>query len=343
MASRIYEHDKQQGLVQAWHGNTEVVSTITLEDNWLRKWDLVPVQMEKRGKPTKWTILECTDLGEQLEIGQPYNPQTFQPVNNADFLDMVKQCLAGTDHKIATVGSIRNRGRVFLSVELMGMEKFKAAGRDFGAYLNFGNGHDKSSVLWVNTSNICTVCDNTFTFNLVSVENKAKNNTTDDNLSVRQRHTKNVKLRLPELAKLVDKAVGVHAQFQLELDKLNEVEIPHAYANNLFAGFVGRNISQADRRHGLSTRAFNTVSRLGELFLSGKGNSGETLADAFSAVTDYYSHESSGGNNVMRQVMSSEYGAGNQSKQDFWRIVRDTSICAQTVEVGEELLTNTAD
>ena len=84
----------------------------------------------------------------------------------------------------------------------------------------------------------------------------------------------------------------------------------------------------------------NTVNRMGELFLSGRGNRGETLADAFSAVTDYYTHESSGGTNVMRQVMSSEYGAGNQNKQDFWQVVRNPEARLATTEIGEELLAN---
>jgi len=342
MADRIYQFDKQQGRQMAWHQKTEIVPDLSLDNNWLTTWDLVPVPMEKRGKRSKWTILECSDLGEQLEIGQPYNPETFQPVSNKDFIEMVRQSIAGTPHIVASVGSLRNRGRVFLSIELCGMEKFKAAGREFGAFLNFGNGHDKSSVLWVNTSNVCTVCDNTFTINLVSVENKiiSPNLPDDDNLNLRQRHTKNVKLRLPELSKLVDKAVGVQAEFKLELDKLAEISLTTDTAQNLFAGFIGRNIPKANRVKGLSTRSRNTVNRLSELFVRGAGNRGETLADAFSAVTDYYSHESSGGNNVMRQVMSSEYGAGNAAKQDFWRIVRNPEDRLATVEVGTELLAN---
>jgi len=342
MADRIYQYDKQQGREQAWHGKTEIVTDLTLDQNWLRTWDLVPVPMEKRGKPSKWTILECSDLGEALEIGQPYNPGTFQPVNNAAFLDMVKASIGGTGHRLVSVGSLRNRGRVFASIELIGMEKFKAAGREFGAFLNFGNGHDKSSVLWVNTSNICTVCDNTFTCNLVNVENKAVK-VDDDNLRITQRHTKNVVLRLPAVADLIDRAIGVQAEFKLEMDKLAEMAIDASGATQLFAGFVGRNIPVANRKNGLSTRSFNTVTKLGDLFLNGKGNRGETLADTFQATTDYYSHYSSGGDNVYRQIISSDYGAGNVAKQAFWGMVRDPDLRQKTRELGLELLTNTKD
>jgi len=300
---------------------------------------LVPrtIKDEESGERLPWVYLRCSD-NPALNVGQPYNPATFQPVNNAAFLDMIKQSIGGTSHKVVSVGSLRNRGRVFVAIELAGMEKFQAAGREFGAYLNFGNGHDKSSVLWVNTSNICTVCDNTFTCNLLSVENKAAKAIEDDNLNIRQRHTKNVSLRLPEIAKLVDKAIGVQAEFKLEMDKLAEISIDVSGANRLFAGFIGRNIT--DIKKGLSTRSLNTVAKLGELFVSGKGNRGENLSDAFSAVTDYFSHQSSGGDNMWRQIISSDYGAGNAAKQEFWELVTAGDVSAAK-SIGEELLANT--
>jgi hypothetical protein len=338
MAHRIEKNDKQQGVVMGWHGLTEIKSNLSLDDCWLNEWEPMPVVLDLNGKPTKWAVLRCSD-NKELFIGAPYNPDTFTPIGNVEFLRMIKDSISGTPHEVVSVGSIRNRGRVFVSIKLNGMEKFKAAGRDFASFLNFGNGHDKSSVLWVNTSNTCTVCDNTFTANLVSVENKATAEA-DDNLSITKRHTKNVKLRLPELSKLIDRAVGVQAEFQLEMDKLAEVEIGRTDAVDLFAGFVGRNILPAARKDGLSTRSRNTASRLGELFVRGKGNRGETLADAFSAVTDYYTHESSGGDNIQRQIISSDYGAGNDAKRSFWGIVTAPELVVKTRSVGEELLAN---
>ena len=341
MAHRIFEYDNQEGKQQAWHGKTVIVPDLTLDNNWLRKWELVPRKVAdlESGEALPWVYLRCSD-NPAIRVGQPYNPETFQPVDNTAFLEMIKASISGTPHTVSSVGSLRNRGRVFVSIELMGMEKFKAAGREFGAYLNFGNGHDKSSVLWVNTSNICTVCDNTFSCNLLSVENKAVK-ADDDNVRVSQRHTKNVKLQLPKIDKLVDKAIGVQAEFALEMDKLAALTIPRANATELFAGFVGRNVTEVAK--GLSTRAVNTVAKLDDLFVNGRGNRGETLADAFSAVTDYFTHSSSGGENVMRQMISSEYGSGNANKQEFWNIVRNSELRETTRARGEELVTNTAD
>ncbi len=338
MAHRIETHDKQQGLSQAWHGLTEIVPEITLENNWLNQWDLIPRPLFfDDSKESGFSLLAVNDV-PGLNIGAPYNPLTFTPVCNKDFLELVRASIAGTSHKIVSVASVRNRGRVSLSIELVGMEKFIAAGRYFSAYLNFGNGHDKSSVLWVNTSNTCTVCDNTFSANLFSVENKEASEASDD-IKLRLRHTKNAKMRFPEIAKLIDKAVGVQGEFAVEFEKLSIVKIAEPTAEKLFAGFLGRNVTEVDK--GMSTRARNTTSRLVQLYRGGAGNQGENLADCFSAITDYYTHFSSGGDNVMRQLVSSEYGSGQTNKADFWRMVRNPEMREKSIECGKSLLAHT--
>ena len=336
MADRIFQYDMHEGTEMGWHGKTHVVPELTLDNNWLTRWNIVPVTLDKKGQPSKWAILECDDV-PGLEIGQPYNPETFRPVDNKAFLQLVRDSISGTAHTIVSVGSVRNRGRVFLSLKLNGMEAFEAAGRKFSAYLNFGNGHDRSSVLWVNTSNTCTVCDNTFSMNLLTVENKAATSADTDDIKARQRHTKNVIMRLPALAALIDKAVGVQGEFQSTFEQLGKQALSVPTATSLFAGFIGRN-SKADVA--LSTRSLNTVARVTSLFESGKGNSGSTRADAFSAATDYYTHFSSGnGDNPMKQYLSSEYGAGQQAKADFWNILTDEDEkFDNTVDRGERLL-----
>lgn len=335
MAHRIETYDKQQGIKQAWHGLTEVCPELTLDNNWLTNWETESRELFfANGAKSPFNVLGCSDVPELL-IGTPYNPETFKPIDNKAFLELVRGSIAGTDHKIVSVGSVRNRGRVFLSIELNGMEKFKAAGREFSAFLNFGNGHDKSSVLWVSTSNICTVCDNTYSMNLVQIENKESKDSTDD-IKLRLRHTKNAELKLPGMAKLIDKAIGVQAEFALEMEKLAAQSITEKNAENLFAGFIGRNLTEIDK--GLSTRARNTVSRLKELHIAGLGNNGENLADSFQAVTEYYTRESSGGNNRLRQVVSSEFGAGQTNKAEFWRIVRDGELRDKAIVRGETLL-----
>jgi hypothetical protein len=58
-------------------------------------------------------------------------------------------------------------------------------------------------------------------------------------------------------------------------------------------------------------------------------------------VTDYYTHNSSGGKNLMRQLMSSDYGAGLVAKREFFNLLQDTDDRLEMIERGAELLANT--
>lgn len=341
MSHNILKHDKQQGTKQAWHGLTEVKEQITLQDNWLRQWEIEEQALFfDNGERSGFSILGCSD-NELCKIGKPYNPNTFKPINNADFLELVRGCVADSNHSIESVGSVKNRGRVFLSLKIAGLDDFHAAGRDFAPYLNFGNGHDKSSVLWVNTSNICTVCDNTFNANLFTKEDKES-----DNVSIRVRHTKNAKMRFPNISELVEKAIGEQTRFKTELENLAKKPLSINQARCWFAGFQGQKVSiekaaKEKEKKGIvfSSRSLNTNKRLVELFYGGRGNNGETYADAFSSLTDYYTHENSGGiKSAQRQFESSEYGNGAERKKHAFSLMVAEESRMSTLNHGRKLL-----
>lgn len=334
MAHRKFIHDKIQTVMPTWHGLEEMSEKLDLATCWLSQWDIVPRELSfPNGKVSPFRTLVCTD-NEEILVGNPFRP-SFVPVLNSEFLQMIQESVAGTGHEMVSCGSIRNRGRVFVSFKLKGMEQFEAAGRKFGAFLNFGNGHDKSSVLWVNTGNVCTVCDNTFSANLFSVEyqDQAASQTEEtDDIKASIRHTKNAKIRLPDLAKTIDKAIGVQAEFQLEMDKLAKIACDTNKAEALFTGFL-----VPAKAEEISTRTENRVTRLVQLFHGGAGNDGNGMDDAFSAVTDYFSHESAGDNRE-KQFLSSEFGASNVVKSRFWETIVDDTKRESTIERGEQLL-----
>ena len=341
MADRINQFDRQEGTSDAWHHKTIVKDRITLADNWLNEWDIVPVILSKHGQDTKWRVLECTDNPE-LEVGAAYNSQTFRPINNREFLDLIEASIAGTNAEIVSVGSVRNRGRVFVSLKLAGHEKFEAAGHNFNAYLNFGNGHDKSSVLWVNTSNIDTVCDNTFSCNLFAVENARRAESQAANaVAVRQRHTVNAKLRFPAVAQLIDRAVGAQSQFAENFTKFDAIAVSEKDAREIFAGLISRDVKPALVVKGLSNRGVQKTDRLVDLFLNGRGNRGATLADAFSAVTDFYTHENVRGNDPAKQFASSEFESGALVKQEFYSLAQQPVKLQEVQAHGAALLSYT--
>ena len=165
MAHGITNRDKQQGRHMGWHKLTEIDPDLNLKSNWLRDWDIQEVQLQTaEGLEVPYKILTGTD--DNKIIGKPY-AKTYTPVTNVQFLDMVQEAISGVKGAVVeSVGSVCNRGRVFVSISIKGMDKFVVGKREFMDYLNFGNGHDQSCAVWANSSNICTVCNNTFTSNL---------------------------------------------------------------------------------------------------------------------------------------------------------------------------------
>jgi hypothetical protein len=320
----ITKRDKQQGRHQGWHKLTEIDLNLNLKNNWLRDWDIEEVQLQtERGIEIPFKILAGTD--DHQFIGKPF-AKTFTPVTNAQFLDMIQEAISGVKGAVVeTVGSVCNRGRVFVSISIKGMDKFVIGEREFHDYLNFGNGHDQSCAVWANSSNICTVCYNTFSSNL-------------DKANVKVKHSKDVAARLENIVEIIDAYAGTQAKFKAEFERLMNEPMKTDQARNLFAGWMTR--SNGEESKDLGPKTLTKVNRLTELFETGRGNSGENRADAFSAVTDYYTHESTRkqGQNVSRQVFSSEFGIGRMAKTDFWNVIRNDKSIASYAASGKKAL-----
>ncbi len=338
MAHAISNIDRQQGIEMAWHKLTEVNPDLTLAGSWLAQWDVTKAPLftlGTDGKPiaTEYCQLVATD-DAAIHIGAPVHCETYQPVSNADFLQTIADALLGiTGAKVASVGSVCGRGRVFVSVKLAELECFKAAGREFKPYLNFLNSHDQSSVFAVNTSTVCTVCNNTFGFNLHAPES-------DTPIRIRAKHTKNVKLAIANVPEIVEGFLGASAEFRAIMENLSREEVAPATVRPFFAGFLNPTLRADMPKTALemSSRKVNQVERLTDLFRTGAGNRGRDLSDVFSAVTDYYSHESSGGDDMARQFVSSEFGAGQGAKARALEVLTDAKAFRATVDLGSAVL-----
>ena len=325
----ITERDAQVGLGQAWHGLTDVVETIDVKDNVLTKWDverkpLTYVNVDGNEQEIGYGILVGSD--DDKIIGRPMTP-SYKAISNEKFLDLVSDAMAKLPKaKIESVGSVCNRGKVFVTVSLDGKSNYKVGDREFNDYLNFGNAHDQTSKLWINNTNTCTVCDNTFTYNL---NNKSA-------MVGSAVHRGDIELKLADLSNVVDDFLGTQEEFRVKFTGLLKKKITDKKAQSLFTGFLMRN----NPKEGLSTRCLNTVDSLNSLFKRGAGNRGENYADAFSAVTDYYTHNSTRGKGKSRlnQYVSSEFGLGRMNKQSFWTVVNNNELAERTIERGTKLL-----
>ncbi len=329
MAHNISDRDRQVGLEQAWHGLTHVVDAIDVKDNFLTEWDverkpLTYINNDGDEIDTGFGIMVGSDDDEI--IGRPMSP-SYKEITNERFLDLVSDVLNRLPKaKIESLGSVCNRGKVFVTVSLSDHKGFKVGDREFKDFLNFGNSHDQTTKLWVNNTNVCTVCDNTFTYNLNNKEAKIGTAV----------HRGDVELKLADISNLIDSFLGTQEDFKSKFQSLVQRKIDSKKAQSLFTGFLMRN----NPKEGLSTRCLNTVDSLNNLFKKGAGNRGENYADAFSAVTDYYTHNSTRGNgkNRLNQYVSSEFGLGRMNKSAFWTVVNNRDLSEKTIERGTKLL-----
>lgn len=337
MSHLILPNDRQEGIEMAWHNLTVIRPDLSLTKNWLAEHDVNPLGVYAGGTLQEVTLPDgsramalvgATETNQRILnsdgaiIGGSYDPNTYTPIRNADILETIKNSLDGVPHEVVSVGTYRGRSSVSVTVKLANMPDFIAGKRSHKTFLNFLSSHDQTVPFRVSTSNICVVCANTFGWALRDLP------------MATVRHNKNALSKLPDMARTIDAAVGVQAEFAAAMNEFDGIAFKEDNARRLFAGFVAPKDAEQ-----LSTRAMNTVERLTGLYRGGAGNSGETLADAFSAFTDYYSHESSGGDNRAKQYVSSEFGTGATRKREAFEICRNRNgELESTIARGEKLL-----
>lgn len=349
MSHEINQHDRQEGLTQAWHGLTHVMPVISLITCWLAKWDVKardlfrPVTIPDNGQeaehveyqPTGYQELTCTDDDSIIVSKEPISPASYHVLTNRAFLAVISEAMLSIPGAIvASVGSLCNRARIFVTLAVPDVGSFVAAGREFKPYLNFLSSHDKSAEFTVVASTVCTVCNNTFSANLQTTEG--------DTLRIGIKHRPGMAARLANVPGIIAAYYATVEHFKQVMDKLALMPCTALDAQAFFAGLLmdgeGRKMGE-----GLSIISRNKVTRLVELFATGKGNHGKDWSDVFQAVTDYYSHESAGLKATKQeQEESSEYKTGATKKARAYMILQDDKAMADTLAKGRAYLATTA-
>lgn len=336
MAANLQNRDIQVGLEMAWHGQTKIVERIEMDDAFPYEIERKPLLLANDTPWEGWSYFVCSD--DNMPAGKPVS-DTYNAITNARFWEIVTNAVGGSGAVVESAGTLFDRSRRFISVKLgTDVDNFQIGERVFKNRLSLLDSIDGSTNLYgVNTST-CVVCSNTFS---VAMSDKS------GEFRFKIRHSKNMTDKIENMEKAIDSFIGVTAQFKAALTIANEVPVQTEDARALFAGWAAQD-------SGISTRTYNMVGRLTDLFSGGAGNSGETLLDAVSAVTDYYSHESSGGkdsaNFRIKQTLSSEFGAGSRKKQDFFytlftpdkkdrsKVTFNRDSYGRTVEQGKRVL-----
>ncbi len=360
MAHRKTLRDVMKGLKLWWHGLNDVVSKITLDTNPLG-WDVIPVQIAyaDTGK-----LIETEDAKESYEDGEPetfvhhfwratddglpvgkrsFNPKSYADSLNVEhWLNFIRNSLAGMDSPIQTIGSVRNRGRLFCTSDLPAESIKLTGGHKLGTKLCFIRSLDMTCKWHVTVQSHDTVCDNT----------------TELSLAIKSPFTWSLKMtnnapeRIDDMGKLIDKAIGIAGQFNASMKEFANTPLPVEQAKGLFAGFEASEFKQ-DKRTGLfvigstadklTTNAHNRAERLVELSVNGIGNKGErTLDKAFHAVTEYYGRESSITRGKQAQWESSEHGTGRIRKAEFLGAITNRETRKELIDRGTKLVADFA-
>jgi len=305
---------------------------------------------------TETCELTCTDNPEII-IGKPVHCQTYTVLTNAKFLKIIADTAAKLPGAfVASVLSCCDRARIAVALSIpreLNPQTFadnalsvvngamtltlNAANREFQFYLNFLSSHDKSAPFTVVLSTVCTVCNNTFNCNLLDRNDKR--------LRISIAHTKNMETALADVPEIVAAAFVTAEKFVATMQTFAAIAISENDARAFFTGFLSakdaneeESAANDSERAIISARRANQIARLVELFQTGKGNVGQNLADVFSAVTDYYSHESSGGEDTFKQIASSEFGNGAAMKAFAFAVLQDEKKRAKLICDGQKLL-----
>lgn len=309
MAAKIFNRDIQVGLEQAWHNKTVIVPKIEKANCGI----VYPMELQKlhlpNGNPTEhYTVVS---LDDNMSIGDTVK-KGYKIISNEQMIDMVESALGGTTHKIVSVGSLCNREKVFCSIKLS--DDFVAGKRETKNVLNVLWGHGGVFGVTARAGFTVVVCANTFAMAL-------RQKGSDFRLNLK--HTGNTEVKIENMQKAIEAHYGVISEFKAAMDSFDSQAISKVDAKRLIAGFMVRDTDEVEK---VSTRTANSIDRINTLFCNGAGNKGETVCDLFNGFTDYFSHESSGGEDRIKQFAASEFGTGFRAKTEAFDLLSGKDV-----------------
>ena len=309
----IEKRDVQVSHQMEWHGKTKVVPPGTPIDTAncgiCYPMAKMPTFLQQPDGSFKQDgQFRIVSLDDNLPIGSAVG-KNYVIVDNCERIAGAMEVCAKHNGTIESCGTVKDREIGFCSIQLDAA--ITIADEPTTIYLNRIWGHGGTKGLVDKLAVTKQVCFNTIQFSLAEYSDFVRS----------ARHTQGSIKLMGDLTKTFSaytKLVGVYKE-TVEGFALQKVSVDDA--RRIFAGFVCRN----DELEEVSTRSANIIEELQLLFVTGKGNSGKTMQDVFSAFTDYYTHKSSG-DNLWKQFESSEFGSGLDNKLSAFRLLKGETI-----------------
>lgn len=314
----IKEYDSIQSTKgKEWHGLAQVVEGISFDGS------PIDYVVKERSlayaggtKIPNWKAIVTDDVPEPLHVTK----DTYATIQNERVWECLETSLAGLDYEVVTVGSLDNRKKIFVSVELGETANMTIAGDKFQNFLTFASSHDGSMSFEAYDTNIRVCCNNTLQW---SRQSKGK-------LRFNVRHTKNHQARIINVEQAISDLFDKRLALANKLEELSEKPLTLSQAEKVIAGFVEVK----------STRSINIGSQILDLFQHGKGNNGKTQYDLLNGVTEFYTHHSKGStvkDAEVKQVATSEFGSAANKKVEFFDWLTNDKL-DELAAKGESLL-----
>jgi hypothetical protein len=247
-------------------------------------------------------------------LAAPYAPETYELFDAREFCAFAKDCFtaAGLDNGVSFVSTLFSGSRMILSRELPEAGFEDAHGHKVKTYINLLNSVNKAWPLFANVSEIRTVCFNTATANLMQ-----------GGASVPHR-PEALRAWVANFPQLLADAILTHKGSANDYLMMSEIPMTVGEAQAFFVALVGTSK--------LSTRAYNVANEglLAEFNNPSLGTYGKSAADAYNAVTRYYTHNGSAEANA-------EGGTSDIRKREAKEMLLSDSL-AEKLEKGRKAL-----
>ena len=231
-------------------------------------WDVVKAPLsytDPDGTDTKIAgrvALLRDDSYDMLSIVSP----SYEVFQNSQLKDLVMPMVEEGLLKVTNMGELGGGKRVFIQAQMA--DDYTVAGEETNAMLTFMNGHDGGTVLSAGVTSIRVICQNTFAQAMTQMNNRLRHS-----IDI---HEKSVTIQ--ETAKYVDQGM---IKYRQAAELLAITKTTPGTVDELIARAFGKK----------SAAEVRCRDQVQQLFRNGTGNSGETLWDAFNAITEYTTHK----------------------------------------------------
>jgi|1_EtaG_2_1085319.scaffolds.fasta_scaffold03834_10 phage/plasmid-like protein (TIGR03299 family) len=209
--------------------------------------------------------------------------QRYEILQNKDAFEPFEP-LIDNGFKLETAGSVQDGRKVWILAKAP--EKYLVGNDKIDRYILMYTSHDGSAGNCMRDTAIRVVCYNTLMWSLEK----------SSNAEYQFRHTASIREKVLDLKDNLTKSEGNFKKAIDQMNRMREVSFTEELAGLYFEAvipFLQNRGAKSNKELGIVKRDHATpvFDKLIHNFKEGAGNKGETLWDAYNAVTEYYDHQ----------------------------------------------------